>query len=90
MATARMTKKPTAKATDTVEVTETAENTAVTTDFSSVGKPVTPKTARVRIARDHDCCIGGKHYHFEAGKVYDVPLGVKNILIKGDLLRPIR
>lgn len=44
---------------------------------------------KVRLAKNHDCCIGGSHYHFVAGQVYDVPLNVASVLRRGDLIRPL-
>lgn len=94
MAAARMTKKPT-KATEVADVvteaksTETVENTEVSvrTDFT---KLTAPKTVKIKLAKDHNCCIGGQRYYFKAGEVYDVPVNVKSVLSRGDLLRPYR
>lgn len=98
----KTTKKTLSKAsakTDETEVAEVLNSSAVLddsvkesenikTDFETVSeKP--PEMVRIRLARKHDCNIGGTPYHFEKGKVYDVPADVKRVLSKGDLLRPL-
>ena len=38
---------------------------------------------------NHTCVIGGVPYHLEKGKQVNVPLNVKTILMKADLLMPL-
>ena len=54
-------------------------------------KNTTPieRNVKVRLAVNHTCCVGGIRYHFEKNKVYNVPLNVKTILAKADMLKPL-
>jgi hypothetical protein len=52
-------------------------------------KSAPDRNVKIRVGRNHSCSIGGTSYHFEAGKVYNVPLNVKKILEKVDLLKPL-
>lgn len=74
------------------DVTLDLEGSNIATDFTATEEPPKveePQMARIRLAKDHRCNIGGTAYYFEKGKVYDVPVGVKRVLKRGDLLRPL-
>lgn len=79
--------------TDTAEgVEDTTEpetdNGEVNVDLNIVQKaPV--KNVRVLPKTDHTCVIGGERYFFKAGVQQNVPLEVKEILAKADLLSPL-
>lgn len=47
------------------------------------------RNVRVCTKIDHTCSIGGKTYHFERGKQVNVPVEVKAILMKANLLMPL-
>lgn len=47
------------------------------------------KSVRVLPKKDHTCVIGGERYFFKAGVHQNVPVEVKNILTKADLLSPL-
>ena len=47
------------------------------------------RKVKICLAKDHSCSIGGIRYHFEAGKSYNVPEGVKSILRQAGLLSAI-
>ena len=44
---------------------------------------------KIRLAQDHTCTIGDTKYNFEKRKVYDVPLNVKKVLERANLLAPL-
>lgn len=44
---------------------------------------------RIKMKKDHKCCIAMKRYDLEAGKTYTVPKNVKEILSRADLLMPL-
>ena len=46
------------------------------------------KPVKVCPATDYDCCIGGTYYHLKKGEIVEVPQNVKDILQRGDMLRP--
>lgn len=54
-----------------------------------VSKPAVAKNVKVCLKANHSCTIGGVRYHFEKGKQYNVPEGVKTILRQADLLMPL-
>lgn len=45
--------------------------------------------AKIRMRVDHKCCIAMERYDLKAGKVYTVPVNVKNILNKAGFLAPL-
>lgn len=44
---------------------------------------------KVRLNKDHKCCIGGERYYFKKDGVYTVNTNIKRILNKGGLLKPL-
>lgn len=44
---------------------------------------------KVRLNKDHKCCIGGERYYFKKDCVYTVNTNIKRILNKGGLLKPL-
>ncbi len=44
------------------------------------------KNVKVKVRKDHSCCIGGVWYNLEAGKEINVPSNVKQILASAGLL----
>ena len=44
------------------------------------------KNVKVKVKKDHSCCIGGVWYNLEAGKEINVPSNVKQILASAGLL----
>ena len=71
---------PVAEATEVQETVTFSEN-----------KTNTPaeKNVKIRTRVNHSCSIGGVRYHFEKGKVVNVPESVKAILLQADLLMPL-
>ena len=55
----------------------------------AISKETAPSNVRVATKRDHSCTIGGVHYHFFKEKQQLVPVAVKDILLRADLLMPI-
>lgn len=53
----------------------------------TVKKP--EKMVKVKMKDRHKCCIGGEWYYLEAGKQYNVPENVKEVLIKANKLLPL-
>lgn len=47
------------------------------------------KNVKILPKVDHTCVIGGERYTLKAGVQQNVPLEVKNILTKADLLSPL-
>ena len=47
------------------------------------------KFVRILPKKDHTCVIGGERYFLKSGVCQNVPLEVKNILTKADLLSPL-
>lgn len=84
---------------ETTENTNTAEGVEETPDTPETDSEVNTnpdivqkapvKSVRVLPKRDHTCVIGGVRYFFKAGVCQNVPLEVKNILTKADLLSPL-
>lgn len=76
------------------EVETTVNSTEVTANLNEVKLVDNTKTpiernVKVRLAVNHSCCVGGERYHFEKGKVYNIPQNVKTILARADMLRPL-
>ena len=44
---------------------------------------------KVKLNKDHKCCIGGERYYFKKDGVYTVNTNIKRILNKGGLLKPL-
>ena len=44
---------------------------------------------KVKLNKDHKCCIGGERYDFKRDGVYTVNTNIKRILNKGGLLKPL-
>lgn len=44
---------------------------------------------KIRLNKDHKCCIGGERYFFKKDKVYTVNPNIKRILNKSGLLKPL-
>lgn len=74
------------KLSDIKEKEESSEEVSILT-------PETPKVVvtmvKVKLNKDHRCYIGGEWYTFIAGKQYNVPSNVKDILIGANLLLPL-
>lgn len=94
---AEATSTPAPLETSVVEATEATEHenekveeTSPTVTFAE-NKTNTPaeKNVKIRTRVNHSCCIGGVRYHFEKGKVTNVPESVKAILLQADLLMPL-
>ena len=51
--------------------------------------PVQEKKVKIKMAKNHRCCIGGDWYVFKADKEYNVPPNVKEILNKSGLIKPL-
>lgn len=50
----------------------------------------TAKNVRIKMAKDHKCCIGGEWYNLKKGQCYNVPISVKNRLMQVEgLLLPL-
>lgn len=76
---------------DLVMVTDTEEEKAEdTTSADSSDDDVTIQSAvkkvKVKVKKDHSCCIGGIWYNLVAGKETNVPEDVKRILASANLL----
>ena len=55
-------------------------------DSSEVTVQSSVKNVKVKVKKDHSCCIGGVWYNLEAGKEINVPSNVKQILASAGLL----
>ena len=55
-------------------------------DSSEVTVQSSVKNVKVKVKKDHSCCIGGTWYNLEAGKEINVPVNVKQILANAGLL----
>lgn len=55
-------------------------------DSSVVTVQSSVKNVKVKVKKDHSCCIGGVWYNLEAGKEINVPSNVKQILASAGLL----
>ena len=76
---------------DLVMVTDTEEEKAEDeTSADSSDDDVTIQSAvkkvKVKVKKDHSCCIGGEWYNLVAGKETNVPEDVKRILASANLL----
>lgn len=75
---------------DLVMVTDTEEKAEDTTSADSSDDDVTIQSAvkkvKVKVKKDHSCCIGGVWYNLVAGKETNVPEDVKRILASANLL----
>lgn len=69
------------------EEIEIDEEVSLVTPLEPI-KPVATMV-KVKLAVDHRCFIGGEWYTFTAGKQYNVPTQVKEILLGANLLLPI-
>lgn len=47
------------------------------------------ENVKIRLRKDHSCCIAMEFYDFKEGKVYTVPKNVKRILNRAGLLAPL-
>lgn len=72
---------------------ETPEVALATSDVEIKATPamdVSPeKNVKIKMARNHNCCIGGTWYSLEKDKQYNVPENVKHILMGAGLLVPL-
>ena len=75
---------------DLVMVTTEEEKAEDTTSADSSDDDVTIQSAvkkvKVKVKKDHSCCIGGIWYNLVAGKETNVPEDVKQILASANLL----
>ena len=73
------------------ENVKTGEVTETTSTVTFEDKESTPieKNVKVRLKTKHPCFTGGAAYHFEKGKLCNVPESVKSILLQADLLMPL-
>lgn len=76
---------------DVVIVTppENPEDEKVTADLTPVATAKAQSNVKVATNRDHTCSIGGIRYNFYKGKQQSVPVAVKEILLKSNLLLPL-
>jgi hypothetical protein len=72
-----------------VEPKSPKEDTPVVTMVETPVKNAPERLVKIKMVKDHSCCIGGVRYHLEAGKVYNVPANVKRILSQANLLKPL-
>ena len=89
--TAETTEDAENKLDDLVMVTDTEEEKAEDeTSADSSDDDVTIQSAvkkvKVKVKKDHSCCIGGIWYNLVAGKETNVPEDVKRILASANLL----
>lgn len=47
------------------------------------------KMVKVLMSENHKCCIGGEWYYLMKGKQYNVPLNVKEVLMRANKLSPM-
>lgn len=75
---------------DLVMVTDTEEEKAEDETSADSSDDVTIQSAvkkvKVKVKKDHSCCIGGVWYNLVAGKETNVPENVKQILANANLL----
>lgn len=75
---------------DLVMVTDTEEEKAEDETSADSSDDVTIQSAvkkvKVKVKKDHSCCIGGIWYNLVAGKETNVPEDVKQILANANLL----
>lgn len=75
----------------TEELVMVADEEKKAEENSSADSPVVTvqssvKNVKVKVRKDHSCCIGGVWYNLEAGKEINVPSNVKQILASAGLL----
>lgn len=70
------------------KLNEIAKEEEVVTIVEQTKKAPTPMV-KIKLVKDHRCSIGGEWYSFQAGKQYNVPEQVKNILLRANLLQPL-
>lgn len=58
-----------------------------TTTIKEQNKPM--ENVKIRMAVDHSCVIAMERYELKAGKTYNVPRNVRNILNRNGLLKPL-
>lgn len=58
-----------------------------TTPIKEQNKPM--ENVKIRMAVDHSCVIAMERYELKAGKTYNVPRNVRNILNRNGLLKPL-
>ena len=68
---------------------ESVSETVPTVTFEDKVSTPIEKNVKICLKAKHSCVIGGKAYHFEKGKQYNVPASVKSILMQADLLMPL-
>lgn len=88
--TAETTEDAEKKLDDLVMVADTEEKAEDETSADSSDDDVTIQSAvkkvKVKVKKDHSCCIGGIWYNLVAGKETNVPEDVKRILASANLL----
>lgn len=88
--TAETTEDAEKKLDDLVMVTDTEEEKAEDETSADSEDDVTIQSAvkkvKVKVKKDHSCCIGGVWYNLVAGKETNVPEDVKRILASANLL----
>lgn len=88
--TAETTEDAEKKLDDLVMVTDTEEEKAEDETSADSSDDVTIQSAvkkvKVKVKKDHSCCIGGVWYNLVAGKETNVPEDVKRILASANLL----
>lgn len=88
--TAETTEDAEKKLDDLVMVTDTEEEKAEDETSADSSDDVTIQSAvkkvKVKVKKDHSCCIGGIWYNLVAGKETNVPEDVKRILASANLL----
>lgn len=88
--TAETTEDAEKKLDDLVMVTDTEEEKAEDETSADSSDDVTIQSAvkkvKVKVKKDHSCCIGGEWYNLVAGKETNVPEHVKQILASANLL----
>ena len=66
------------------------ENTSdVDVNLNAKATVSNPKKVKIRMRANHKCVIAMQTYDLKAGKVYTVPVNVKNILNRAGLLSPL-
>lgn len=77
---------------ETVEKIAKANEEIDSISFNSnldVEETVAEHFVKIKVCKNHNCCIGSVHYQFVVGKQYNVPENVKRILLKAGLLAPL-
>ena len=70
-------------------VEEEEETTPTVTFDTKEVRSTVERNVKICPKVNHSCVIGGVSYHLEKGKQVNVPLSVKTILMKADLLMPL-